>query len=707
MPDSNMPSGAKPAGTMTTATLDITPRRGPRQRYPAPIGHSAVGEASRIAIGDLCLPPDWYRLQVWTTSDNAILSARVRFVEDRRAEFRIQLEPAGRRRFQITFKTAEPIASFQITPEGEQSDGLISKIEIHPLGHFSIWLFLSVKAVRYAKSNRGRISWKAGLMHLRAALNPRGNFVFRSLYERAGQGSYDKWQALFEHPGSGVCAARALTQRVGPSKSRVGLYIADHLDAGATAKAVEESLIGSTVELTVIGKDALDNDALKGPRGRRIDFILPIDHQGVFPPGAIERLVLELSAVPALAAAFADNDVLTADGTRQNPRLKPLWDQELLWCTDYIRAPLMVRWADDLRPAFDLPGAERKPAYALALTLLTKRPRHALSRIPAILFHQTGPDECDAATDSRVLEGHLSSLDRGTALNRLDDGMLKVDWHIPATPLRVSIIIPSKDNALTLKTCVDSILEHTRGVDYEIVISDNGSTQERTVRYLNSLSSHKAIKVTSSPGPFNFSKINNDARRHASGDVLVFLNDDTKIIAGEWLVELASLARREDAGAVGALLLYPNGSVQHAGVLIGVGGSTDHAFRYLAGEDRGYLDLLRCRREVTAVTGACLAVSAQHFDSVGGFDERLMVTCNDLDLCLRLRAAGLTNIWTPWARLEHWESMTRGVDFTAEALERQADEQRIMSDRWGDLLDRDPTYHPGLSIRAPDYRLST
>jgi GT2 family glycosyltransferase len=142
-------------------------------------------------------------------------------------------------------------------------------------------------------------------------------------------------------------------------------------------------------------------------------------------------------------------------------------------------------------------------------------------------------------------------------------------------------------------------------------------------------------------------------------------------------------------------------------MLIGVGGSIDHAFRYLAGESRGYLDLLRCRREVTAVTGACLAVSAEHFDQVGGFDEKLMVTCNDLDLCLRLRAVGLVNIWTPWARLEHWESMTRGVDFTAEALERHADEQRIMADRWGDLLDRDPTYHPGLSIRAPDYRLST
>ena len=698
MPDSNLPSGA-----MTSATLDIVPRGGPRLRRTAAATVSMMGDTAKIAVDDLSLPPDWYRLRVWTAAENAILSARVRFVEDRRAEFRLQMEPAGRRCFQITFKTAEPIAFVQVIPEGGQAAALISRIELRPLGRLAIGWFLAVKAVRYAHATRGRISWKAGLMHLRAAVNPRGNFVFRSLYERPGQGShesqgsYDKWQALHEHPGSGACAAQALSQTVGTAKSPVGLLVAEHLDEDAVKSAIEASLIGSNVALSVLQRDFSLLD---------VDFVLPVDYPGIFPPGAVERLVLELSAAPSLAAVFADSDVLTPDGTRENPRLKPLWDRELLWCTDYIRAPLIVRWADDLKPAMALPGADRKPAYALALTLLAQRPRAALARIPAILFHQTGPDSSDIATDNRILAAHLAGLDHGSRLTRLDDGMLKVDWPVP-TPVRASIIIPSKDNSSTLQTCVDSILEHTSGIDYEIVICDNGSAQERTLKYLAGLKGNDKIKVVSSPGPFNFSKINNDGRRHASGDVLVFLNDDTKIIAGEWLVELVSLARREDAGAVGALLLYPNGSVQHAGMLIGVGGSIDHAFRYLSGESRGYLDLLRCRREVTAVTGACLAVSAEHFDLVGGFDETLMVTCNDLDLCLRLRAAGLTNIWTPWARLEHWESMTRGVDFTAEALERQANEQRIMSERWGDLLDRDPTYHPGLSIRAPDYRLST
>lgn len=682
---------------MTTATLDIAPRKGQRHRSVA-VTLDTTDDGARVAVDDLSLPPDWYRLRVWTATDNTILSARVGFVEDRRAEFRIQLEPAGRRRFQSTFKTAEPIGSVQIIPESGQSADPIRKVELHPLGRVAICWFLVAKAVRYARATRGRISWKAGLMHLRAALNPRGNFVFRSLYERTGQGSYDKWLALHELPGSGASAAQALTRKVGTGKSRVGLLIGDRLDAAAVKDAAQTSLIGGTVELSIVG----GSDFGVGD----VDFVLPVDHPGIFPPGAIERLVLELTAAPSMAAVFADSDVLAPDGTRENPRLKPLWDRELLWCTDYIRAPLLVRWNETLRPALALPGAARKPAYALALTLLDTCPRSALARIPAVLFHQTGPDSTDTATDAGILDAHLAGLGLGNTLTRRDDGVLKVDWPTPDS-VRASIVIPSRDNAQTLKTCVDSILEHTRGVEYEIVICDNGSTQERTLRYLAGLKGEQRVKVVACPGPFNFSKINNDGRRHATGDVLVFLNDDTKIIAGEWLTELVSLARRPDAGAVGALLLYPNGSVQHAGVLIGVGGSTDHAFRYMAGESRGYLDLLRCRREVTAVTGACLAVSAEHFDRIGGFDEKLMVTCNDLDMCLRLRAAGLTNIWTPWARLEHWESMTRGVDFTAEALERQANEQRIMSHRWGKLLDRDPTYHPGLSIRAPDYRLST
>ena len=659
--------------------------------------------ASKVVLEDLLLPPSWYRVKVWTTEDEAVISARARFLEDRRAELRIRMEPAGKKQFQKTFKIAEPLSILTIALEGEPGDNKLCQIEIRPLSRISIMGFLGLKAARYAISNRGHVNWKTTWSHLMAALHPRGNFAFRGRYDRPGNESYDKWRSVHEHPNSGLSAAKALVESVGPRKTRVGLIVADTLNAFEFKEKTASSIISDAIELVITSPEGLRNSGIQGVG---LDFVLPIDHQGLFPRGAIERLVLELSTHPSLSAVFADSDALTSDGTRQAPRLKPPWDQELLWCTDYIRSPLVVRWASDLRTALELPGANLKPAYALALTLLVRRPRTALSRIPAILFHQTGSLKPDVEICRQILSAHILKFKDKNRLMVLEDGTLKVDWIIPAPPPRVSIIIPSKDNHATLKICIDSVLSQTQGVEFEIIVADNGSRQEQTISYLRELDKTDLTKVISLPGPFNFSKINNDARKHSEGDILVFLNDDTKIISGEWLVELVSLAQRPGVGAVGALLLYPDGSVQHAGVLLGVGGPADHAFRYLAGESRGYLDLLKCRREVTAVTGACLAVSAKHFDLVGGFDEKLMVTCNDVDLCLRLRAAGLINIWTPWARLEHWESMSRGVDFTDEALQRQADELRIMAERWGDLLDRDPTYHPGLSDFAPDYCLS-
>jgi GT2 family glycosyltransferase len=666
-------------------------------KAPDVIGDAHV-DHTRVTLEGLHLPPSWYRLNVWTLEHGAIISARARIIEDRRPELRIRMEPAGSRRLEKIFKIAEPLSSLTVSLEGAPGYNVLTKVEIRPLGRIAILAFLAIKGIRYLISNRGHVNWKTTWGHFQAALHPRGNFAFRGRYERPGNETYDKWQAVHEHPNSGATAANELVKSIGRHKTRVGLVISDDFDAQQIKEKTEASLIGDAIELVMVDRASL--------AGADIDYLLPIDHEGIFPRGAIERLILELSTKPHLAAVFADDDSLAPDGTRQAPRLKPPWDRELLWCTDYIKAPLVVRWSADLCPALELPGAELRPAYALALTVLERRARDQLDRVPAILFHQTAIRPSETEICRVILSAHLKAFGYDTGLSIIDSRTMKVDWPLPAVLSLVSIIIPSKDNAAILKACIDSVISLTKGIPYEIVVADNGSTQPRSVKYLNELQKRENISVVSLPGPFNFSKINNDARKYAKGDILIFLNDDTQVIVGEWLIELVSLACRPQVGAVGALLLYPDGSVQHAGVLLGVGGPADHAFRYMAGESCGYLDMLKSRREVTAVTGACLAVSADKFDAVGGFDEELMVTCNDVDLCLRLRARGWANIWTPWARLEHWESMSRGIDFTEDALQRQADELSLMTERWGNLLDRDPTYHPGLSDFAPDYCLS-
>jgi GT2 family glycosyltransferase len=654
----------------------------------------------KVALEDLNLPPAWYSIKVWTSDPEALVSVRARFQEDRRADLRIRMEPAGKKCFQKIFKIAEPLSSVSVSLAGEAGGRKLCRIELRPLGAFSITWFLVKKGARYARSNSGHFNWKISWSHFLAALHPRGNFAFRSRYDRPGAATYEKWRAVHEDPDSAISAANALKDITRGRRLSVALLIPQDFNRAAVIEEISSSIIGATIDLSVLYIKEFRESS------QSAEFVIPLDYKGIFPRGAIEQLLLELHRKDAPDAVFADNDFISEDGIRQDPRLKPLWDSDLLWCADYIRAPIAIRWASDLRAALDLPGADQKPGYALALALIAQRPRASLGRIPAILFHQTDRDQPDMDVDYKILRGHLSGARNGVELAMLKDGVFKTDWPIPATPPKTSIIIPSKDNPDILKICLDSIIEKTNNSHYEIIIADNGSIEQRTLKYLSSLSTIHNIKITKLPGPFNFSKINNDARRVASGEVLVFLNDDTKIISGDWLNELVSVALRPDVGAVGALLLYPDGSVQHAGVLLGVGGPADHAFRYMDGNSPGYLGLLRCRREVTAVTGACLAVAAKHFDAIHGFDEQLMVTCNDVDLCLRLRALGLVNIWTPWARLEHWESMSRGVDFTDAALERQADELRIMSQRWGELLDRDPTYNPGLSDFEPNYFLS-
>jgi GT2 family glycosyltransferase len=193
------------------------------------------------------------------------------------------------------------------------------------------------------------------------------------------------------------------------------------------------------------------------------------------------------------------------------------------------------------------------------------------------------------------------------------------------------------------------------------------------------------------PGPFNFSKINNDAARHAKGQVLVLLNDDTEVITPDWLEELVSHAMRDGIGAVGAKLLYPDNSVQHGGVILGVGGIAAHAHRFLPHDAPGHMNLAVSIQAIAAVTGACLAVRREHFEAVGGLDESLAVAFNDIDFCLRLRQTGLRNVFTPWAQLYHHESLSRGLDDSDAKRRVYQQEKLLMQERWGGLMNERDT----------------
>ena len=256
---------------------------------------------------------------------------------------------------------------------------------------------------------------------------------------------------------------------------------------------------------------------------------------------------------------------------------------------------------------------------------------------------------------------------------------------------QVSIIIPTKDNLTLLQACIKSIETKSSYKNYEIIIVDNNSKKEETKRYLNTLKH----KVLSYPHPFNFSLINNLAVANAKGENVIFLNDDTQVISQDWIERMLEHSVKPGVGAVGALLLYLNDTIQHAGVLIGVGGMAIHAFEGLPKDNAGYRDLVQQVRECSAVTGACLMIKKSLFEQVGGFDEHLAYSFNDVDLCLRLREKGYAIIYTPYAVLYHHGTSTRPYT---------EDEKEIVYfvKRWHDLiLKGDPYYDQNLSRVNP------
>ncbi|HEY2618378.1 MAG TPA: glycosyltransferase family 2 protein [Acetobacteraceae bacterium] len=274
----------------------------------------------------------------------------------------------------------------------------------------------------------------------------------------------------------------------------------------------------------------------------------------------------------------------------------------------------------------------------------------------------------------------------------------------------VSLIVPTRDRAELLARCVDGLLRRTDYRPIELLIVDNDSTEPETHALFARLAADPRVRVITSPGPFNYSALNNRAVNVARGDILVLVNNDVDVIERHWLTEMTALVVQPDVGAVGAKLWYADDRLQHGGIVLGAGaveGVGAHLQPNAARDDQGYFGRLGLSRDVSAVTGACLAVRRSVYLSVGGLDEaNLPVAFNDVDLCLRLRERGFRIVWTPFAELYHLESATRGPDTTDEALPRFQREVAFMRRRWSTVLDADPFYSPNFSLAQGNYALA-
>jgi O-antigen biosynthesis protein len=451
------------------------------------------------------------------------------------------------------------------------------------------------------------------------------------------------------------------------------------------------------------------NDALALATGAWVAFV---DHDDLLPRHAFLLVAEAIAAHPEAMVVYGDEDKIDLSGQRTEPHFKPRFDPDLLLGQNYlghlfVARTALVRAAGGFRPGF-----EGSQDHDLALRLAEGVHPGAVVHVPHVLYHWRMSERSTAASASAKpysaeagIRAVREALARRGEVGEVDHAEVphcyRVQRGLPRQPPAVSVVIPTRDAVDLLSACVDSLLAHTDYPDVEVIVIDNGSRDPRTKRYLE----RGGMRVIRDDRPFNFSALNNRAVAEARGEVVVLLNNDVEIVEGTWLSRLVAEAARPDVGAVGARLLFPDGTIQHAGVLIGLHGLAGHPYRHMSGSFVGYHGRLCVTHTVSAVTAACLAVRRDLYREIGGFDERLAVAFNDVDFCLRLREAGYRNLLVPSAVLVHHESATRGLDQDGAKRKRFLAEVATMRQRWGALLDGDPCYSPHLSLDHDDYSI--
>lgn len=494
-----------------------------------------------------------------------------------------------------------------------------------------------------------------------------------------------------------------------------------HVWAALQAAAATDSRI-KIVRRPVNGHiSAASNTALDLASGA---FVALMDHDDLLAPHALYEVAAEIAAHPDADMLFSDEDKVDEAGRRTEPYFKPGWNPELLLGQNVVKHLCIVRRSLMTRLGGFREGFEGSQDWDLVLRVSETTTADRIRHIPAILYHWrqeqglasfsvVAAERCQDAARRAVAEHLVRTGAAGATVELLPKGagFFTVDRPLPSPAPLVSVIVPTRDRADLLARCVEGVLQGTDYAPLELIVVDNDSVEPATHALFERLKADPRVRVLPAPGPFNYARINNQAVREARGEILLLLNNDVAMTDRGWLKALVAQAARPEVGAVGALLFYEDGRVQHGGVILGVGGDPPVAGHLYAGARttlRSYFGHLRLARNVSAVTAACLAMRKAVFEEVGGFDEEnLAVAFNDVDLCLKVRARGYQIIWTPRAAMTHLESASRGPDTHGPASQRFAREIDHMRRRWGETLDNDPYYGPNFDPAHVDYRLAS
>ncbi len=431
------------------------------------------------------------------------------------------------------------------------------------------------------------------------------------------------------------------------------------------------------------------NSALREARG---EFAALLDSGDVLAPAALYEMAQAIDQPPDSDVLYSDEDRMAPRGTRRHdPHFKPDWSPELLLSSNYIGRLTLLR-----RNAAIAAGGFRHVeggAEEWELLLRLSRSPGRIRRVPRCLYHRVDSrlGETDAGAKA-VVEDHCRALGLRPMVTK-SAGALRVSWDVPQQPI-VSIVIPNRNAAAVFKQCVAGLLEKTAYDRRELIVVDNGSTEPEVLELYRSLERRGAARIVPFDRPFNFSAACNAGAAAASGDLLLFLNNDTEVIQPDWLDELVRWAQRPDVGIVGAKLLYPNRTIQHGGVVFGIG-LVGHIFAGAAEGTSGVFGSSESYRNYLAVTGACQMMRTDVFRKLGGFDERFRLSFSDVVLCMETWKAGYRVVYTPFARLIHHESYTRQREDSAEDMDLLARYLRTTG------FAEDPFFHPDLNAQSP------
>jgi O-antigen biosynthesis protein len=699
-------------------------------------------------------PPGWYRFSAKLKTNKGLLihpslyfDFGTGFSEASKTELRFG-EDADWYRGQIVLVPAN-LKNIRLDPSTTLSEFSIEDICFEKTNRVSAAISMVKALWKRFEGKRAKLEFFSNLVEQMLSFDPRqiGEWLW-SDYNKQRDVSYSEWLELYEsndRKSSGQIAEeiqswpknikfsivlpvyntpehwlkRCIESVIAQTYPNWELCIADDASTLAHIKKVLEQFAekDSRIKLAYRKKNghisAASNTALEMATG---NFVVLLDHDDEIPDHALYEVAKAIQANPGLKVIYSDEDKIDSNGQRYDPYFKPDWNYDLFLSQNCI-SHLGVYDLDLVRSIGGFrEGFEGSQDYDLSLRCIEKIDSTSIWHIPKILYHWRavpGSTALGARQKSyalvaakKTISEHLERIKVAATVESTTLGFQKISYHLPENSPLMSLIIPTKDRVDLLKMSIGSIIEKTEYQNYEIIIIDNNSSEKETFEYFDEVRKNKKIRVFSYPHEFNFSAINNFAVSHANGEVLGLINNDIEVINATWLSEMLSQALRPGVGAVGAMLYYPDDTIQHAGVIVGLGGVAGHSYSRKPRGFYGQSSRATLTQNLSAVTAACMVVKRSVYQEVSGFDEGLQVAFNDIDFCLRVLQKGYRNVWTPFAELYHHESVSRGYEDTPEKKVRFQSEVLLMKKRWGDILDKDPAYNPNLTLTGYAFDLA-